>query len=415
MLRNRRDNRARRGSIYLHVLASSLLVAILGLGSLAAVRVQMRSARLSRDCAQARACAASAVEVGLVLIKQNTTWRSTWPNGVWLQDKSLGGGLFTLQGVDPGDSVLSDSTYEPVVLTGTGTKGAARHKTQVTLVPVIKPLALLNTCLHSSTTVVVSLGKRITMVGAPLSANGQLTNNGTVDGSAEASNITGSGTITGTSTAGAPAKPMPPASVITDYANKATTVAYSGDIDKAVLAPGCNPWGSTDPNGLYVLDTGGKALTIKNTRIYGTLIIKAPNKTVTLDEAMFCQNYNSQFPVLLVDGNLIIKCTSASTMLSESTNAKNYNPTGAPYEGVTDTDTSDTYPNEIRGLIHVTGSLSLQQTARIVGTVVCNGIVTCDGTNTIVYDSSVVTCPPNGYTYVDGMAISPGSWKQVVD
>jgi len=397
------------------VLASSLLVTILGLGSLLAVRLQMRSVRLHRDIAEARVSSASAIQVGLWCIKQDANWRTTRPNGVWLQDKQLGAGRFTLEGVDPADGVLSDSQYEPIVLTGTGTKGAARHKTELTLVPVIKPMEVLTTCLHGSTLVSVSSGKLITLVGAPLSTNGQLTNNGTIDGNIQANTFAGAGTITGTTTLGGPTKPMPPTSLITSYASKATTVAYSGDIDKAVLAPGCNPWGSTDPNGLYVLDTGGKAITIKNTRIYGTLVINAPNKTVTLDGAMFCQNYNSQFPTLLVNGNLVIKCTSASTTLSESTNAKNYNPIGAPYNGVTDTDIADTYPNEIRGLIHVHGSITLQDSARIVGTIVCEGVVSCEGTNAITYDPSLAACPPNGYTRVDGMAISPGSWRQVVD
>lgn len=406
---------ARRGSIYLHVLASSLLVAILGLGAMAAVRIQTRSAQLGRDCAQARLCATSAVEAGLLQIKQSSTWRSAWPNGVWLQDKTLGGGTFTLQGVDPTDGVLSDSEYEPLVLTGTGVKGLARHKTQVTLVPVVKTLEALNTCLHTSKQITINNSCQVAAMGAPLSTNDRLVNNGTIDGSVEAASATPLGTITGTVTIPASAKAMPDASLISRYASRATTIPYTGDIDKATLGPGCNPWGPTDPNGLYVLDTGGSAITIKNTRIYGTLIIKASGKTVTFDEAMFCQNYRSQFPVLIVDGYLVLKCTSATTTLSESSKDTNYNPIGAPYEGVTDTDKNDVYPNEIRGLIHVTTGLFLQQTAKIVGTILCEGIVTCGGTNTIVSDPVLYTSPPDGYTYVDGMAISPGSWRQVVD
>ncbi|MGE5295344.1 MAG: hypothetical protein ACM3VT_11000 [Solirubrobacterales bacterium] len=410
-----KTNRANQGSIYLHVLATSLLVTMLGLGSLMAVRLQMRSARLSRESAEARLCAQSAVEVGLLSIKQNANWRTTWSNGVWLQSIPLGSGSFTLAGIDPGDGVLSDSAYEPVVLTGTGTRGAACHKTQVTLTPVVKPLAAMGTCLHSSGSICVNGSRKITVVGAPLSANGQLANSGTIDGNAEVYSVSTTGTVTGTLTAPAATKPLPAATLISQYAAKAATVAYSGTIDKAVLGPGCNPWGSTDPNGLYVLDTGGNAITIKNTRIYGTLIIKAGGQSVILDGAMFCQNYRPQFPVLIVDGNLTIKCTSASTTLSEATNAKNYNPTGVPYGGVCDTDAVDTYPNEIRGLIHVSGSFVLQQTAKIVGTVLCGGTVTCDGINTIVYDAGLYSCPPTGYTFVDGMAISPGSWRQTVD
>lgn len=412
---NHRHSKTDRGSIYLHVLVTSLLVTVLGLGSLLAVRLQVRSVLLGRDSAQARSCAASAVEIGLLQVKQNASWRTAWSNGVWLQDRQLGTGRFTLEGIDPGDGVLSDSLYEPLVLTGIGTKGAARHKTQVTLTPLVKPLAAMGTCLHASGRITVNGSRRITVVGAPLSTNGQLASSGTIDGSAEVGSVYTAGVITGTLTVPAAAKPMPAAALIASYASKATAVAYSGTIDKAVLGPGCNPWGSTDPNGLYVLDTGGNAITIKNTRIYGTLIVKASGQSVILDGAMFCQSYNPRFPVLLVDGNLTIKCTSASTTLSESTNAKNYNPTGVPYGGVCDTDTGDTYPNEIRGLIHVSGNLVLQETARIVGAIVCNGAVTCDGVNTIAHDASLCTCPPDGYTYVDSMSISPGSWRQTVD
>lgn len=79
-----------------------------------------------------------------------------------------------------------------------------------------------------------------------------------------------------------------------------------------------------------------------------------------LDNAMFCQSCDSRFPVLLVEGNLTIKCTGVSA-------------------------------------------------------IICDGTVTCDGTNTIVHDASLYTCPPDGHTYLDGMSLSPGSWRQTVD
>jgi hypothetical protein len=107
--------------------------------------------------------------------------------------------------------------------------------------------------------------------------------------------------------------------------------------------------------------------------------------------------------------------SSASTQLSEVTLAANFNPTGAPYSGSTDNDKKDTYPNEIRGLVHIEGSLKLQQTARIVGAVICNGSVSCEEANTITYNPSLYACPPKWYTYVDGMRLSPQSWKQLVN
>ncbi len=402
------------GSIYLHVLASSLLITILGLGALAAVRLQMRSTRLARDCAEARACAVSAIEVGMLLIKQNPDWRTAWPNGAWWNNKELGAGQFTLQGTDPGDGVLSDSAYEPLVLTGIGTRGSASHMAQVTLVPNIKPLAALSTCLCASGLVRINGGKRITAIGASISTNGQLDNDSVIDGSAEAQSIDHTGTITGTLTVPGALRPMPEAGVFTSYINKATAVPYAATIEKVVLAPGCNPLGPTDPNGLYVIDTGGGDLTLRNSRIYGTLIIRAAGRTVTVDEAILMQNYRADFPVLLVEGELIIKPNSVVGSLSESVCNTNFNPVGAPYSGATDSDTTDQYPDEIRGLVHVKGSLRLQQTARIVGVVICEGTVTCEDTNTIVYDAGLYTDPPAGYTYVDGMKVSPGSWQQVV-
>ena len=403
-----------RGSIYLYVLASSLLVTVLGLGSLAAVRLQMRSARLAREAAEARACAVAALELGLLETKQNSAWR-THPNGAWWENKELGTGRFTLQGTDPEDGVLGDSAYEPVVLTGIGTKGIARHKVQVTLVPVVKPLAALSTCLSMSGVLKTSGGKQITALGALLATNGQLDNDGTIDGSVEAQSQDHAGTVTGTRTVPGTVRPMPDASVFTDYISKATAVPFAATIEKVVLTPGCNSLGPTDPNGLYVINTNGNNLTLRNCRINGTLIVQAAGKTVSIEEAVFFHNYRSDFPVLLVEGDLTIKHKSATVSLSEATCNTNFNPTGAPYDGVTDSDKSDTYPNEIRGLIHVKGSLALQDTARIVGVVICEGSVTGSGTNTLVYDAGIQASPPQGYTFVERMQVSPGSWKQIVD
>jgi hypothetical protein len=404
------------GSVYLHVLACSLLVSIIGLGSLLAVRVQVRSCRLMRDYAEARTCAVSAVELGLLHIKQDAAWRTTWPNGTWMQDQPLGSGTFTLQGIDPQDNDLADSPYDAVVLTGTGAKGLTRHKARVVLVPVIKPIDALTSCLQGSGSLQVTGGKRITAIGAPVCTNGQLDNDGTIDGSAEAQSIAHTGTITG----GPPTVPgvikrMPDADVISRYAAKATAIAYRATVEKIVLAPGCNPYGTADPNGLYVMNTGNASLTIRDCRIYGTLVVLAGSGTVTVDNSVLIQNYRSDFPALLVTGNAVIRCTSASTQLSEVTLAMNFNPTGAPYNGSTDNDKKDTYPNEIQGLVHISGSLQLQQTARIVGVVICDGSITCEDTNTITYNAGLYACPPQWYTYVDGMQLSPGSWRQMVE
>lgn len=407
---------ARCGSVYLHVLGSSILVVVIGLAALAAVRVQTRSAQRARHYAEARTCAVSAVELGLLFVRQDPDWREGWSNGAWLSDKPLGDGTFTLEGIDPQDGDLTDSDYEPLVLTGIGTKGIARHKTQITLVPVIEPLEALNTCLHASGKVQVKGGKRLTVVGAPVSTNGVLDNDEFIDGDAEAGSIDSVNTITGTLTVPAPAKPMPDPGVFSDYAGRATAIVGITAIDKQVLTPSSNPWGAADPNGLYFIDTSGNDMTIKDSRIHGTLIIETgSSKKVIIDNAVFMQNYRSDCPVLIVEGNLEIKHNSCDYPLSEALKSTNFNPVGAPYEGESDDDMLDEYPNEIRGLIHATGYVKLYDSARIVGAIICENEATVEGANTIIHDVGLYASPPEGYTFVEEMKISPGSWKQVVD
>jgi cytoskeletal protein CcmA (bactofilin family) len=403
------------GSIYLYVLASSLLVTILGLGAMAAVRLQMRSERLTRDSAAARAYAASAVEIGLRQVTQNANWRTAWTNGTWLGANTIGTGQFTLQGTDPVNGVLNDSPYDPLLLTGSGTQGNACHNAQVRLVPVIKPLDALSMCLQASGQIQLAGNKQITAVGAPIATNGQLDNGGTIDGSVQAQSVNHAGTITGTLTVPGTSRSMPDSTVFTKYSSKATSVPYASTIQNAVLGPGCNTLGVTDPNGFYVINTSGRDITIQNCRIYGTLIILATGHNVTVNDAIFMQNYRSDAPVLMVQGNLALKYNSIGGTLSESACNTNFSPIGAPYNGGTDSDKTDQYPDEIDGLVHVKGSLQLQGTARIVGVVICEGTVSGTATNTLVYNPSLFANPPKWYTYVSGMTIAPGSWQQIVN
>jgi hypothetical protein len=408
-------NLRRRGSVYLIVLALSMMVTIIGLASLFAVRVQRRSAQVTEDCGQARLCAQSAVELGLYYVSSDPDWRTTWSNGTWVQDKPLGSGSFTLEGIDPTDGDLENSDYNPLVLTGIGTKGIACHKTQVTLVANIKPLEALNTCLHASDNLCINSGKMITAVGAPISTNGLLDNDGIIYGDAEAVSVDSTGTITGSLTVPAAVKRMPDTQLISQYIAKATVISVSGTIEKQVLTPTYNPWGIANLDGIYFIDTLEKDLTIKNCRIHGTLIVRLGSKKLTLENAVFMQNYRSYYPVLIVDGKLKIKCESSDYTLSEASCDTNYNPDGAPYLGVWDDDKDDEYPNEIRGLVYVNGTLELEKTARIRGAVICEGEVTCKDQNTIIHAPKLYTSPPDEFTFIDGMRISPESCKRVVD
>jgi hypothetical protein len=403
------------GTVYLIVLSCAAIVAILGVASLYAVRMQGRTNRAYNESVRARDCAQSAVALGRLLIAQDPSWRTTRSNGTWISNKALGRGTLTLQVVDPADSSLSDDPYEPVTVTGTGKCGLAIHKTQITLVSDVQPLAALSSCLHASSSVTLSSGKQITVVGGPLSTNADLSNGGLIDGAAEVVTASTPGTVTGGLTTSAATKALPDDAVVTQYIAKASTISYASTIDTAVYGPGVNPSGSVNADGVYYINTSDRDITIRNCRIYGTLIVNAGTHKLVLESAMFMHPYRSDYPVLIVQGNLEIRISSYGVVLDELNLLKNFNPSGAPYAGQWDSDYSDTYPSEIWGLIHVVGNTVLKQTTCIKGALICKGTVTCMDTTRIIHDAGLVANPPQGYTYVAGMKLSPGTYKQVVD
>ncbi len=128
--------RRRRGSVYIAVLGAAVIVTIIGLSALLAGRLQHRRTRETSDLAEARFHALSAIDWGLLVVKQKpATWRTkfdAWAGGS-LMTQALGAGSFDLEATDPVDGDLTDNSTDPVVLTGIGFKGQARYKLQVRL------------------------------------------------------------------------------------------------------------------------------------------------------------------------------------------------------------------------------------------------------------------------------------------
>ena len=90
------SDRRRRGSVYLAVLGPAALVTIIGLSALLIARIQLRRARDTSDLAQARLCALSGVDIGLLLIQRNPSdWRGTFAgSGGSLPEMDIGSGTF---------------------------------------------------------------------------------------------------------------------------------------------------------------------------------------------------------------------------------------------------------------------------------------------------------------------------------
>lgn len=391
-----------------------MLITVVGVGALMTMRIEMKSAEGCLDIAEARGFALSAIDLGMWTIYNDANWRSK-TNGAWKTNQTIGEGVYSLSVIDPTDGVLSDSKAEPVTLTGTGMLRSARYMIEATATAQPVPLPALNTCLHATGNVTVSLLNSLTVSGAALSMNGSINGPGTITGAVQAGSLGLVPIVIGTSTIPSAAKNAPDADVYEKYVALATTLSFtSGSIDRSVLAPGLNPWGATNSAGVYFINGSGD-VTIKRSRINGTLVIRVPSgNKVLLDDAVFLHSYRSDYPSLIVNGNLEIGLNTSSYGLLESSQSTNYNPPGATYLGVTDTDKTDNYPNEARGLIHVKGNLTLSRTSLVRGVILVEGSVTVGGSVQLVHDPSLYTNPPMGYcNYV--MQIATGSWRRVVN
>ncbi|MGQ9574698.1 MAG: hypothetical protein ACUVUC_05225 [Thermoguttaceae bacterium] len=407
----------RRASTYLVVLAVALIVATMGLGALLAVRAQLRAASSLADAAEARWYALSAVELGRMWINKDPAWRTNRTTGLWASEQPLGSGSFTLEVTDPVDGDLANRPHDPVIFKATGIKGSCRQMLEVTLSAAPQALPALSFALHTGGQLHILAGNRLAIDPATVSTNGSLRNDGMIQGNVEASSASAIGTVTGSVVLNAPPKVFPDPSVIDLYANLATQINPGNLMERQVLGPERNPWGTPNPEGVYVIRTSSD-LTIKKTRIWGTLVVICPGKKVVLDEEVLLQPYRTDYPTLVVQGDAVFQYTGLSAPLSEPMAGVNFNPADAPYEGESDEDIADLYPNQIEGLVHVTGKLQIKQGVLVRGLILCESTLSTDAVACqdaqIVYSPALYASPPQGYTTTVKMIPQSGSWHQVV-
>lgn len=151
-----------RGSVYIAVLATSMIVTVIGVSALMASRVHHHNTMRSSDYSQARLHARSAIEMGLHIIHHDPLWRQQRGGGVWFEKMALGDGLMSLHVRDAYEGDVTDGHDRPVILTGTGVVGQSRYKMQVML--FTEPG-------HETLQVATLAGNRVRMYDAIVSSN----------------------------------------------------------------------------------------------------------------------------------------------------------------------------------------------------------------------------------------------------
>jgi hypothetical protein len=413
---------------YIAVLGTTLVVMTLGLAGLITVRSQARASNSLNDSVDARLYALSGVECARLQIVQNVNWRTAYSNGAWATNQSIGAGTLSMSVVNPNGS-LSHSPFDPVTVTATGVKNSATHISQVTLVPAPIPF----TCLNAAATVNSAITLTLTTVyglNEVMASNVSVTavNLSPVYPNVEAvTGILGTG-FQGTTTVGVPARTMPDSTVFNYYTSSGTAISISSlgspaILQNAVLSPASNPYGSqTDPQGIYVIDCQGQAITVSHCRIVGTLVLLNAGATSVVQGNVNFAPAVANYPCLLVQGSIAIQFDSTTTLQENQSPATNFNPAGAsPPATATgypwgssnyNATTGDSYPSIISGLVYVSGNLTTGN-APAINVLVVGETLSTTGQLTLTYDPIYFNSPPPGFCTIP-MVVSPGSWQQVV-
>jgi len=426
----------RRGSAYLVVLGAAMIVTCIGITALLVSRVRHHSVSNTSDTIQARYGAQSGIDRALFAIEQDRNWRQTYTNGVWFTDVPVGNGMFTVEAIDPLDSDLFDDDatrtkrnrggFDPVVLTATGVQGKARHKMQVRIQPQIGPaLNCLEVVLASSNDIEFKYSS-VLLCNQIIASNADVVAASTsVNADVEAvDNISGS-SYNGSVTMGVPPREMPRNGTYLEYylyngtyINVDDLPRAGGDpkLEKVVLSPNSNPYGLTNPQGIYVINCKSKNLRIRRCRIVGTILLLAPGRDTRVETMNHWEPAVTNYPALLVDGT--IKFLPDSNALSESNEGVNFNPPGTPYQGDEDIDQDDQYPSLIKGIIATTRDINYHpDETTIEGVIVCGHKFRLkdNATLNLKYDSAIKDNPPPGFRHRPVIKTVPGSWKQVVN
>lgn len=158
-------------------------------------------------------------------------------------------------------------------------------------------------------------------------------------------------------------------------------------------------------------------LSIKTSRLVATLVVEMdPGGVFSTSGSFAWDPPRADFPTLIIkaSGTSTVSLAGSTSALSEASALTNFNPASTPNSsGVSDTDMSDSYPAEFKGVLHVIGTgftTSLTNNFKLTGAVIAEGAVSLGLGVRLTANPTLATTPPVGYTAASEMVISPGTW-----
>ena len=396
-----------KGSIYTLTLASSLVLVALVLGISYQILQYRQTARGATQVDQASVYAELGIRHALRYTKEDALWRQNLSSGQWLLDIAVGDAIYSVTGIDTVDGVLSDNDDDPVELTCTATVDGVTRTVQINAQQ--QPCEILRYAVA---------GGGVVKISNDVCVTGNVTSNDEIDksgadtwivGNAEAVGaIEETDNITGTISPGSAAKEFPDqTSIFTYYQAAATLIPYQSTMERILLSPTNNPYGETNPDGLYSMNCDDQKVVIRQCRIVGTLILIDPKDDSSIDDSINWQPARADYPALIVQGTKFTIKTDQD--LDEDHIEQDLNMPGETGYG----DDEQVFPNEINGLVYATGELILDKDIVIKGTVIAAGDIELKDCSSCVYDAGVYNNTPVMFhkTYLVPV---PGSWRLVL-
>jgi hypothetical protein len=413
------------------VLGAATFLSVIGFAAVTQSRITTRVVSGANNWSEAGVLALSTADSLSLVLNGMPNWRTQFASGATQNGVQLGSGRLSFVLVDEVDGDLADNGLDPVRAHALGRVGDTVRVRSVVLRPSGPPgLNCLDVAVHA--------GDLIYFQGVSLTADAPLcTNNGiyAANGSSVRADVQAQtwiygGTYYGTNTTGGVVRELPNASELFEYyVTHGTRIPLSAlldrsshrDIDNTVLTPTYNPLtGETNPLGIYVIDCENQPVYVSDSRIVGTLVLlNAPRGSYTnrctIRRYLSWEPAVANFPAILVDGALGMEFYGGSN-LEESAHNVNYNPSGAPYNGATDSVKDDVYPGRVKGMIYAaTDIYLLDNTPRIEGLILAGSYIIRNASSgscsvKVAYDATYRDHPPPGFSK-GPLAPDPGTWR----
>lgn len=415
----------RRGYTYIAVMMTAVAVASLAMSSAWIAREIHLEQTAADEAFELASEADSAIELALARIATNSSWRETHVHNTEYGPFALGNVNLFYRLLDRSGNIGTGRLRDITVI-GIARRGSSSYAVQVDATPAGSALTCLNHGIAVDSN--SSLSYRTTWV-----TNGGIYSKGNISLEWEASMtgpIQSSGTISGvflngTLTARVAEASFANASTLQRYVAEATNIPISSlprsssnipQFRNCLLSPNHNPFGGNlNSNGVYRIDCQNLQIQIENCRILGTLILENIGTDSRLNQNVLIQPAVPNYPSLLINGTLRINSRWGN--FSEATLGVNLNPSGAPYQGLTNDTTTDIYPARIEGIYYCFGETYFmwQSELEVEGIFVSSSLNLNESASSlrVNYDAAIASNPPPGFRQDTRMLPIRGTYRRI--